>query len=489
MERWLTALGLVACTSATSDKVGSGGTPTTVATTPAATTETPPTTHTTPTTASTPTTTALVSAECALQDDNTLRARCTVLTEPPGPVVVEVTPEGAPPLRVEAPSGELGVWALVADVPHTWRAWPAESPADVLSGELTPTSGPLLLEAAVTVPGRPALDAVLTQFGCTGGERIVVVDTNGRIRWYEDPHRLRPETIRVRGYEVTEDDTVLAVYDNDALVELAWTGEVLLDVRRPADRAFHHDAARRAGLTFALDAREAPYGELGPVVWDGFTVFDADGVELASWDTRGWLRPEDGNPCCGDYWWSDFPGAFDFAHANAIAVDDDLNVYVSYRYIDTLHKVVGDPLAPDFGQVEWTLVGDPDSPVPSDFVLVDPVMGDPTFGSPHHVRPLPGGIGVYDNGWLRGEPTRLLELALDGDTATVTTAVDLGLRCPIQGSAFPLPDGQFLTVCSGDGSIFVVDPATGERTWELLLSCPDGTDPRDPYRAVPVRLP
>ena len=41
----------------------------------------------------------------------------------------------------------------------------------------------------------------------------------------------------------------------------------------------------------------------------------------------------------------------------------------------------------------------------------------------------------------------------------------------------------------GDGSIFVVDPATGERTWELLLSCPDGTDPRDPYRAVPVRLP
>jgi hypothetical protein len=362
------------------------------------------------------------------------------------------------------------------------------------TGAFTPDDPGLDFEIAVTTPGSPATDGVLTQFGCDGTEVLVVFDGQGRPRWVEDPERLRPGTTKVRAYHPAG-STLVVQYDNDAVIELRWSGEVVQRLDRPTDlpRPVHHDVTMVGDRIVTLDARAEPMvGPTGPidVVWDGFTVFEG-GTAVADWHAEGVLDPAQGNPCCGDYWAADFPGAFDFAHSNALAVDDAGHVYLSYRYIDTLQKVVGDPDRPDFGTVVWTLVGDPASPIPSDLVLTASAGGEASFGSPHHVQPIPGGIRVYDNRWDARLDTRILEIAVDelAGTADIVSALSVGERCPIQGSAFPLTDGDVLSVCSGDGAIFTLDPVSAARTWEAVPTCPGAGVGRPPYRAVPVALP
>jgi hypothetical protein len=437
---------------------------------------------------------AFVQVGCAPQPDAMLRYDCTLELEPPGPVVLEVTPEGEPPLRFEG-TGILIAWGLLGGVPHAWRAWAADHPEVEATGSFTPAEPGLDFIVEVTTPGEPATDAVLTQFGCDGTEVLVLFDGQGRPRWVEDPERLRAGTRKIRAFHPTSEGTVLVQYDNDALIELSWTGEVVLRLDRPGElpRPVHHDVTKLGDRIVTLDARATPaVGPQGPVdvVWDGFSIFEGATL-VADWHAQGALDPAQGNPCCGDYWAADFPGAFDFAHSNAVAVDDEGNVYLSYRYIDTIQKVVGDPDRADFGTVLWTLVGDPTSPIDGDLVLTASVGGEASFGSPHHVQPVDGGIRLYDNRWDDRLDTRILELAIDeqAGTADIVSVLPVGERCPIQGSAFPLGDGEVLSVCSGDGAIFTLDPVSAARTWQAVPTCPQGGVGRPPYRAVPVVLP
>ncbi|MFT4625713.1 MAG: hypothetical protein ACI8PZ_004384, partial [Myxococcota bacterium] len=210
-------------TSTPSGTTASGSTPT----------GTPPTTPT-GTLPTEPTSAEVTSAMCAPQADNALRLDCEVSTDPPGAVVLELVPEGADPLRFDGTSGaRITAWGGVPGVSNTWRAWPAGAPEAAVEGEWLPTPADLVdFDTTITRAGTPALDGVLTQIGCSTGERLAVIDIAGRVRWVEDPNRVRPDTVRVRGYEVTEDGTVLAVYDNDAIVEQTWGGDVLLDLRR-----------------------------------------------------------------------------------------------------------------------------------------------------------------------------------------------------------------------------------------------------------------
>jgi len=434
---------------------------------------------------------AMLTGGCTLATDHGLRATCDLQRTPDGPIRLVLTRDGVEEQQWDDARGEHIVWGLAAGGAYTWTATDPGDPSQTLSGSLAPHAGPVV--AVPTVTGTlDGADAILTQVGCGDTERLVVVDGDGALRWYADPEALRPGTEKIRGYGLTDTSTVLAIYDNEQWVELGFEGEVHQQVERGTThgRPFHHDLVRAHGLTYVLDAREVAHGA-GTVVYDGFTVYDAAGIEVASWSAEGHLQPEDGSPCCGHYWKSDFPNALDFAHSNAMSVDDDGFVYLSYRYIDTIHKIVGDPTDPAFGQVVWSLVGRADSSVPSDWALVDPLTAEPTFGSPHHVQPTAAGIRLYDNGWSPARSTRILELDLDegAGTATVSTSVSLGLYCPIQGSAVLLPDGSWLSVCSGDDKVFTVDPATGERGWELALTCPDGSEPRPPYRALPITLP
>ena len=428
---------------------------------------------------------------CTLAADHGLRVVCDLQRLPEGPIRLVLSRDGIEEQQLDDAAGTHTLWGLAAGEAYTWTATDPDDPSEALSGSLAPHAGPVV--AVPTVTGTlDGADAILTQVGCGDTERLIVVDGDGALRWYADPEAQRPGTEKIRGYGLTDTGTVLAIYDNEQWVELGFEGEVHQQVERGTThgRPFHHDLVRAHGLTYVLDAREVAHGA-GTVVYDGFTVYDAGGIEVASWSAEGHLQPEDGSPCCGNYWKNDFPDALDFAHSNAMAVDDDGFVYLSYRYIDTIHKIVGDPADPAFGQVVWSLVGRTDSSVPTDWVLDDPLTGDPTFGSPHHVQPIAGGIRLYDNGWSPARSTRILELDLDegAGTATVSTSVSLGLHCPIQGSAVLLPDGSWLTVCSGDDKVFTVDPATGERGWELALTCPDGSEPRPPYRGLPVTLP
>jgi hypothetical protein len=294
----------------------------------------------------------------------------------------------------------------------------------------------------------------------------------------------------VLGYEWTEDGTVLALAGQEAIVEVDLAGRRLWTAQR-GEGSFpgpvHHDVTRRRGYTYALTALE----EDG-LVWDGFEVFDAAGDRVASWDARGAFAPAWGNPgCCSDYWRDWWPQAVDFAHSNALAVDDELHAYVGYRYVDTIQQIVADPADPEFGTLRWTLVGDPSSPVPADFALQSSqgATAELSFGSQHHVQAVEGGVRLFDNRWDAAISSRVLELALDAEAgvADIVRAVPVNARCPIMGSAFVLDNGHWLVDCGPERTFTEIDPASGAIVWQMEVGCPGGTK-RPPYRAIPIPL-
>jgi hypothetical protein len=434
-----------------------------------------------------PTPTAL-DLLCTPHPDNALRATCTVTVSPPGPVALQLEALGEEPLRFGAEGGVVEVWGLLPDTVYQGVAWAEASPEVQVRTVLTTAplgrvpEGRVLLESPEHATRFVLFDLECDSWG------LWVLDDRGRLRWSETfPELGEPGVL---GYEWTEDGTVLALAGQEHIVELELSGRRVWTASR-AEGAFagpvHHDVTRRQGHTYALTALEQD-----GLVWDGFLVFGPDGTQLASWDARGAFDPAWGNPgCCGLYWKDWWPDALDFAHSNALGVDEQLNAYIGYRYVDTIQQVMADPADPAFGTVRWTLVGDPDSPVPSDFALTSShgATSELSFGSQHHVQPVPGGLRLFDNRWDGTLDSRVLELDLDpaSGVADIVRAVGVGARCPIMGSVFRLDNGHWLVDCGPERTFTELDPDTGTIVWQMEVGCPGGTK-RPPYRAVPLPL-
>lgn len=424
----------------------------------------------------------LLSATCERDAANTLRARCQVTVEPPGPVQIRFAPVEGGPERThvsEAVSRTHDV-PLFLLRPRTEYAWTATRGETEAHGTFT-TGGlpPLARVVLETLSGTPGFPHLLTASPCQNSSMVVILDTDGTVLWYEDLSE-DPPPHRIEVVNWTEDDTLLVLVLGRSIVELDLTGARLRVMDQdPHGPTFHHDVWRRGGLTWALDHDEHLNEDGVRFLSDGIQVFDADGARLARWDLLDMAQP----------------GALpsrplvDWSHANSVWSDDHGDLYVSFRHFSAVVKLGGDP-GVDLGQIRWVLAGDDASPLASDFTLTSEAGHDPTFQQQHNAHLLPDGrLALFDNR-LRPEPSRVLHVALDEarGTADVVNAWTLDEHCDFHGSAWHTPAGNPLANCGPAGTIYEFQEGRTEPVWKARLSCA-GRRAFSVARVTPLALP
>jgi hypothetical protein len=145
-------------------------------------------------------------------------------------------------------------------------------------------------------------------------------------------------------------------------------------------------------------------------------------------------------------------GAWDYVHANSVALDADGNFIVSARLTSAVYKI-----SRRTGRILWRLGG-----TRSDFRLGPGAR----FYNQHDARPQPDGtLTLFDNGYPNRRRSRALTLALDTKamTATVRSALThpAGLLASTQGGVQRLPNGNTF-VAWGSRRYFTEYDATGK---------------------------
>jgi hypothetical protein len=418
--------------------------------------------------------------------DNMLRLLCTYERDTTGPFEVQLSQEGES-LRViagdpEATSLSILIWDLLEDTLYSWTL--LDRGTVVLQGEVRTglVPGDIAPVVNVLVDGPTSVDRVLLPFGCSVGPAMLVMDGQDRVRWYQEAGSAG----LITGFDWTDRSTVSAIVGRTRAVEWDLTGAVQTEVVRGAglERALHHAVVGRGGQLLALDAEAVLYPDGNEYVVDGIVELTAQGGQRL-WSTADVLDPQ-GLTSEGElfYWSTLFPGAVDFGHANSIELWNG-DWLLSLKHLDTVLRI-----DPDTGEVIWWLTGFLDAPEAifggQRLTLISSAGLDPTFQHQHHANPSPWGtLLLVDNG-SEGASTRILDIAIDetAGTADVLRAWDLGVDCPVQSSAFGLPDGTVLATCARTREMFELD-RTGIRR-RVLLSCGDDQASLSFVRAQPI---
>jgi len=133
----------------------------------------------------------------------------------------------------------------------------------------------------------------------------------------------------------------------------------------------------------------------------GYEEFDPTGNLVNEWNSNDFLSTTE----TYDFWGYN-ANSFDYCHGNAYEEDDDGNLLVSYRHLNSIHK-----LDRQTGAVIWRLGGEL-----SDFTFTN----DAGFSGQHDIRRLSNGYySLFDNGNMTGV-TRGVVYDLDTNTWTAT---------------------------------------------------------------------
>ncbi|MCB9685974.1 MAG: aryl-sulfate sulfotransferase [Alphaproteobacteria bacterium] len=342
--------------------------------------------------------------------------------------------------EIEA-GGELATLSFVTD------PLPDDLPVFEVSGPGSPSGAWVLMNAS------PRRDGA--------GQDLLVVDVEGRIRWY------------------------LPVVGGSPDVDATWTGDAFVygggfgvaPTRLGLDGAVlaqaaeghwnHHAEPLPGGGLLALRESEA---NAGGEPWTGFAIVRLSPDlqdETLTWESQrgvddGWLPPS--------------TGQVDPYHANALEPLDDGGALVSLYQRGWIVRLKSD------GSRMWTLGRG------GDFELLeaDGTPADPSrwFHQTHDPELAGDRLLVYDNGKeaVGVGRSRALELALDEAARTARIVwewTEPDWFEPIWGDADRLPDGHVsITVahCSscqsgaGPTRVLEVDPATDEIVWQLAAT-------------------
>ena len=235
----------------------------------------------------------------------------------------------------------------------------------------------------------------------------------------------------------------------------------------------------------SLNARPVLYGDGNEYLNDGLYAVSGSTVTDV-WNLGDVLDPTGFPEPPGAYWQGNFPGAIDYGHANSIDIDARGMWLISFKHLDTIMAVHGDPADPLYGQIAWTLVGGTRGQTPS-LALSSSTGLDPGFVNNHHADWVDSDtITLVDNGESPLDPTRVLTIEIDevAGTADVIEAYPLGTFCPIQSSGFRLPDGSMTALCTLDSNVYEFDPA-GPLRRQNRIRCGDGSPATAVIRAIP----
>lgn len=414
---------------------------------------------------------------CEADPEHPLRARCSAST---GPLRVELLgPAGQlHQLQTEAESGIL--WGLRPEADYLWVG---ESGRGGGSGSLRTGSAPAGL-IDLEVEGELSADGLLLA-SCDQPGTLLIVDGEGRIRWYADAGA-ELGGAGVHALRWTDEQTALAVVGRHHVVEVdPRGGRTVLDLSS-RDGLLHHDIARQAERTYALYATERD----GRVV-DGVWVLDAQGELLGNLDTRDLFDPERVEPEVDRYWAAAFPGATGLAHANAVDVDASGVLLISLRNLDALVAVEGDPASPDFGHLRWSVEGVDGPALQATHVLRAAAGVEPGFDRPHHLRHVGAGeLSLFDNRDPYVGQSRGLGLRWESEELWIDDEWPMGLTCPVLSSLHLTESGAAWLTCSSEDVLEERDAAGGTR-WRAEVRCPEPGIDIDPMiaRAIPVAIP
>lgn len=427
---------------------------------------------------------------CAVEDDNALRIVCLYERDGTGPVEVRVRTAGEPPVTIPGNAGSRSVYVVALDLrANTSYDWELDDRGAVVEeGTLTTGTLPDLFRPAYALPvdGPSSIDRLLFPMSCGSGTTLYITDALGQVRWYQ-PIRT---TGSVAGFDYTDRGTIVVNLGRTRVMEWEPDGRVVLDVEAATEmeRIPHHGIVSRDGRIWVLDTASVPYTNGKSYLVDGVSEVTAEAGGVHVWDLGGLVDPqvvpvESGAPRDPAYWSGMFGDAIDFAHENSIDVMENGDWLISLKHLDTLLRIDG------AGEVRWSLAG-----MPSAAVFTGPALElrsstgiDPTFQYPHHPNPTPWGtVLVVDNGWSPDENTRILELVIDEEAgvADAVRAWDLGVYCPVQSSAWGLPDGTIVASCAASHEVFELDDSGIRR--RSSFSCADGEFTGAFVRAEPV---
>lgn len=495
---------------------------------------------------------SITSASCAQQASNVLRYDCTVTTDSLARVVIDLCEgSGCSFDRVSEASvlettHEITLWNLKPSTTYEWRARADDRTVTIPGVTHSFTTDDLSdpdcdgvddldlssLQVGVTTSttGTSALDNVIFSFGCgePGGadkEYILITDPDGTIVWYQDS----AEAVGGAGSSINAIETdwelgrIHAIMAHQYIVEYDLSGELIwLMCRCDAhgacengevpDTCFddwvHHDLVLHEREIWALTAEEVSYADVDDCdgdpstttldfIQDGVIGWEHHGAEILQWDLSEAMEP---TTCGQESYWSHEMAGEDWAHANSLWISGDDEWTLSFRYINSVLRIIGDPSDSDYGTLDWILSGNA-TDTTDDWSLGNLLSTTPDFSWQHHAWwTRYGSMFVYDNNSLGPYDSRVIEFMME-ESVMIASAVaewDLGMVCDGQGGAHKLqPEDHLLANCSDDsttpgfvdGTVMEFD-STGSVVWEMTVQC-DSSDSmrRGPlYRAEPFQF-
>ena len=437
-----------------------------------------------------------LALDCSPDMRNRLRFHCEIGMEAPQGVVVEAWPAddttGERVRRFVSPRQRdhaVLLWGFKPQTTYTWRVTADDGDARV--GTLGTGTLPEEFSPQYTVVDSDdaRVQGMLVYSTCAPGWTHIV-DRDGDVVWYERlPDLLEDQKLfSLAGLERTPEGTILSVVGRMRVVEITMGGEVRLDLRRGVhfDDDVHHAVTRHEGITYALFAEVVDDGEFEYLV-DGVYAFDGEQLLARASLADAW--PLVGQPwTLSGYWASHYPGAFDFTHANGIAVRSSGELVVSLRHLHAVVGLRGNPGTPGFGTLAWSVVGNPASSIaPGDYAMPFGVA----FAGQHDAQIVESDAGpvrlrMFDNRLDLKENARAVEFELNelARTATVHQSWSMATACPIQGTAREVEDGHILAVCSRSGDIWEFAPGRAEPVWQANGNCGPV-----PFSSIPRAVP
>ncbi|NCG17859.1 MAG: hypothetical protein GWP91_02460 [Rhodobacterales bacterium] len=449
------------------------------------------TTGTTGTTQITSTTQATgdITASCAVQSGNTLRFDCSFTLPTAEALTVEVSDDAGDVVRSFSSDASenhtVTLWGLAPTTTYTWNV---VASAGTASGTATTGALPNAFSALnlATSGDVTAVDHYMIPLVCGGDSYMVIADGAGTVKWYESLGGAQNGPLGgMTGFRWTEEETVVVHVNAADVLEIDASGAVLLDTNG-FSRPMHHDVDALGDYIYALNA-ESHAVSGGNVVVDGFYVIDrTTGATVAEWDLNDYVNATvsgGGGGPGGGFWGSEFPGADDWAHANAIHVYADGTALLSLRAQDAVVEVVADPNDPNFGDIHWILTGQDGNDLSSDFSWSG---ADSGFDGQHCANwNSAGDLLLFDNAG-QGVNSRAMQFDVNTSTgvATVISTWDMGRHCDTQGAVYEISNGVLAT-CANDSYVAAFNTGSDSAVWTLDASCGAGGPLT---RAMPLSL-
>jgi len=371
----------------------------------------------------------------------------------PSPVTVEYAAADGPRLSLELPATRTHVARLARLRPGRTYEWAIAGTTHTGSFETKPLPADLA-DVRFTANGAPTVPLVLVHlFRPDGFRGYAIVDAQGEVVWYF-------RTVDTSfGMTRRADGSFVFLDRLRGLVEVAADGRVLHEL--PTDtlaREMHHDAVVTPANTIlflAFDDRPVDGVPVkGEAIWEWTPETGAVVKRWSAWDYLD-VRTDRG-PRFDREW----------LHANALAIGPRGNVLVSLHY---LNQVVS--IAPDWSRLEWRLGG-----VNATIAL----PAEASFSGQHSAREIATDrVVLFDNRIEQRDRSRALELALNGDRATLhwewspavanfSAIVSSARRLGTGNTLVGFGAARGVAGATGPTEVFEVSPA-GEAVWHLLV--------------------